>query len=44
MVRCLSFVALLATAGVTAGANSRSYKDGWGLLNRKGESSTPLSP
>lgn len=35
MTRFLALIAALATVGVTAGAPS--YKDGWGLLNRKGE-------
>lgn len=42
MTRCLPLIAALATLGVTAGAPS--YKDGWGLLNRKGEPDVLTSP
>lgn len=44
MTRCLLLVAAVAIVFATAGADLPSYKHGWGLFNRKGESSAPSYP
>ena len=44
MTRLLPLIAALVTAGVTAGANLPSYRDGWGLFSRKGELSALSIP